>query len=41
MREQEFLARSSITIRAINLSKVENKTIIEDSSSQYKANKKR
>ncbi|KAF2430747.1 hypothetical protein EJ08DRAFT_679030 [Tothia fuscella] len=39
--EQEFLARSSATITAIDPSKVKNKTIEDDSSKQYKANKNR
>lgn len=39
IREQEFLARSSATIAAMDPSKVKNKTIADDSSKQYKANK--
>ena len=40
-REQEFLARSSATIAAMDPAKVKNKTIDDDSSKQYKANKNR
>jgi hypothetical protein len=40
-REQEFLARSCATIAAMDVSKVKNKTIADDSSKQYKANKNR
>ena len=39
--EQEFLARSSATIAAMDPSKVKNKTMEDDSSKQYKANKNR
>jgi len=41
LHEQEFLARSSATIAAMDQSKVKNKTIEDDSSKQYKSNKKR
>jgi ribonuclease I len=40
-REREFLARSSATIAAMDQSKVKSKTIEDDSSKQYKANKNR
>jgi hypothetical protein len=41
VREQEFLARSSATIAAMDPAKVKNKTMADDSSKQYKANKNR
>jgi len=40
-RQQEFLARSSATIAAMDQSKVANKELDDDSSKQYKAHKKR
>jgi hypothetical protein len=40
-REQEFLARSNVTISSIDPLKVKNKVIEDDSSKQYDANKNR
>ena len=40
-REQEFVARSNATIAAMDQLKVKNKTMEDDSSKQYKANKNR
>jgi len=40
VREQEFLARSSATIAAMDQPKVKNKPIEDDSSKQYKAHKR-
>jgi hypothetical protein len=40
-REREFLARGSAKIAAIDESKVKNKSIEDNSSKQYKANKNR